>query len=45
MTKDASTSRTILSNPEMPKETNNDEMDMENTNVEYHSNDVYGDLK
>jgi hypothetical protein len=45
MTKDASTSRTILSNPEMPKETDNDDMDMENTNMEYHSNDVYGDLK
>jgi hypothetical protein len=29
----------------MPKETDHDDMDMENTIVEYHSNDVFGDLK
>jgi hypothetical protein len=45
MTKEASTSGTILSNPEMPKETDTDDKDMESTIVEYHSNDVYGDLK
>jgi hypothetical protein len=45
MTKEASTSGTILSNLEMLKETDTDDMDMENTIVEYHSNDVYGDLK
>jgi hypothetical protein len=45
MTKEASTLGTILSSPEMPKETDTDDMDMENTIVEYHSNDVYGDLK
>jgi hypothetical protein len=45
MTKDASTSETIPSNPEMAKETGTDDMDMENTIMEYHSNDVYGDLK
>jgi hypothetical protein len=45
MTKEASTLGTILLSPEMPKETDTDDMDMENTIVEYHSNDVYGDLK
>jgi hypothetical protein len=45
MTKEASTSGTIPSNPEMPKLIDTDDMDMENTIVEYHSNDVYGDLK
>jgi hypothetical protein len=45
MTKEASTSRTLPSNPEMPKVMDTDDMDMENTIVEYHSNDVYGDLK
>jgi hypothetical protein len=42
---EASTSRTIHSNTEMPKVTDTDDMDMENTIVEYHSNDVFGDLK
>jgi hypothetical protein len=45
MTKEASTSETIPSNPEMPKMTDTDNMDMENTIVEYHFNDVFGDLK
>jgi hypothetical protein len=45
ITKEASTSGTIPSNPEMPKLADTDDMNMENTIVEYHSNDVYGDLK
>jgi hypothetical protein len=45
MTKEASTSGTIPLNPEMPKMTTTDDMNMENTIVEYHSNDVFGDLK
>jgi hypothetical protein len=45
MTRETLTSGTILLNPEMPKETNTEDMDMENTIVEYHSNGVYGDLK
>jgi hypothetical protein len=45
ITKEASTSGTIPSNFKMPKETDNDDMDMENTIMEYHSNDVFGDLK
>jgi hypothetical protein len=45
MTKEASTSGPIPLNPEMSKLTDSDDMDMENTIVEYHSNDVYGDLK
>jgi hypothetical protein len=44
-TKEATILRTIPSNPEMPKMTDNDDMDMENTIVEYNSNDVFGDLK
>jgi hypothetical protein len=45
MTKEASTSKTIHSNPKMPKLTGTDDMDMENIIVEYHSNDMFGDLK
>jgi hypothetical protein len=45
MTKEASTSGTIHSNPKIPKVTDNKDMDMENTIVEYHSNNVFGDLK
>jgi hypothetical protein len=45
MAKEASTSKTIPSNLKMPKLTDTDDMDMENTIVKYHSNDVYGDLK
>jgi hypothetical protein len=45
MTNEASTSGTIPSNPEMPKMMDIDGMDMENTIMEYHSNDVFGDLK
>jgi hypothetical protein len=45
MTKEASTLGTIPSNPKTPKVTDIDDMDMENTIVEYHSNDVFGDLK
>jgi hypothetical protein len=41
ITKEASTSVTIHSNPKMPKLTNTDDKDMENTIAEYHSNDVY----
>jgi hypothetical protein len=44
-TKEASTSGTIHSNLEMPKVTDTDDMYMENTIVEYHSNDVFVDLK
>jgi hypothetical protein len=45
MTKDATTSVTISSNLKMPKLANNDDMYMENTILEYNSNDVFGDLK
>jgi hypothetical protein len=45
MAKEASTLGTIPSNPEMPKVMDINDMDMENTIVEYHSNDVFGDLK
>jgi spore cortex formation protein SpoVR/YcgB (stage V sporulation) len=45
ITKEASTLGTIPSNPEMPKVTDTDDMDMGNMIVEYHSNDVFGDLK
>jgi hypothetical protein len=41
----ATTLRTISLNPEMPKMTNNDDMDLENTIMEYNFNDVFGDLK
>jgi hypothetical protein len=44
-TKEATTSEIIPSNPEMPKLIDNDNMDMENTIVEYNSNDVFGYLK
>jgi hypothetical protein len=44
-TKEATTSGTIPSNPELPKVMDNDDMDMENMIVEYNSNDVFGDLK
>jgi hypothetical protein len=43
--KEATTSGTIPSNPEMPKMIDNDDMDMENTIMEYNSNDVFGDIK
>jgi hypothetical protein len=45
VTKEATTSGTIPLNPELPKLTDIDDMDMENTIVEYNSNDVFGDLK
>jgi hypothetical protein len=45
LTKVATTSGTIPSNPEMPKLSDNDDMDMENTIVEYNSNNVFGGLK
>jgi hypothetical protein len=45
MTKEATTLGIISSNPEMPKLTNTDDMDMKNTIVEYNRNDVFGDLK
>jgi hypothetical protein len=44
-TKMASTSGTIPLNLEMPKMTDTDDMDMENTIIEYHSKDVFGDFK
>jgi hypothetical protein len=44
-TKENTTSGAIPSNPEVPKLTNNDGMDMESTIVKYNSNDVFGDLK
>jgi hypothetical protein len=43
--KEATTLRTIPSNPKMLKMTDNDGMDMENTIAEYNSNDVFGDIK
>jgi hypothetical protein len=42
---EATTSRTIPSNPKMPKLSDTDDMDMENMIMEYNSNDVYGCLK
>jgi hypothetical protein len=45
VTKEATTSGTIPSHPKMTKLTDNDDMDIENTIVEYNSNDVFGDLK
>jgi hypothetical protein len=45
MTKEASHSGTIPSNLEMLKLTDTNDMDMENTIVEYHSSDVFGELK
>jgi hypothetical protein len=45
MTKEASTLGTIPLNLEMPKMTDTDDMDMENTIIEYHSKDVFGDFK
>jgi hypothetical protein len=45
ITKEALASGTIPSNPKMPKMMDTVYMDMENTIVEYHSNDVFGDLK
>jgi hypothetical protein len=45
VTKEATTLGTIPSNPKMTKLIDNDDMDMENTIVEYNSNDVFGDLK
>jgi hypothetical protein len=45
VSKEATTSGTIPSNPKMPKLTDNDDIDMENTIMEYNSNDVFGDLK
>jgi hypothetical protein len=45
MNKVATTSGTIHSNPEMHKLTDNDDMDMKNTIVEYNLNNVFGDLK
>jgi hypothetical protein len=44
-TKEATTSGTISSSPKISKMTDNDDMDMENTIVEYNSNDVFGELK
>jgi hypothetical protein len=45
MTKEASTSGTIPSNPEIPKMMDTDDMDMKNMIVEYHSNDVFRNPK
>jgi hypothetical protein len=45
MTKEATTSGTMPSNPEMPKLMDNDDMDMENTIMEHNPNDVLGHLK
>jgi hypothetical protein len=44
-TKEATTLGTIPSNPDMPKLTDNDDMDMQNTIMEYNSNDVFRDFK
>jgi hypothetical protein len=45
VTKEPTTLGTIPSNPKMTKLIDNDDMDMENTIVEYNSNDVFGDIK
>jgi hypothetical protein len=45
LTKEAWTLGIIPSNPEIPKLTNTVDMDMENIILEYHYNDVFGDLK
>jgi hypothetical protein len=45
MTKEATTSRTMPSNPKMPKLMDNDDMDMKNTIMKYNPNDMFGDLK
>jgi hypothetical protein len=45
MTKEATISGTISMNPKIPKLTNTDNMDIENTIVEYNSNEVFADLK
>jgi hypothetical protein len=45
VTKGATTSGTIPSNSKMPKLMDNNDMDMENTIMEYNSNDMFGDLK
>jgi hypothetical protein len=44
-TKEAATLGIIPSDPEMPKMTDNGDMDMENMIMKYNSNDVFGDLK
>jgi hypothetical protein len=44
-TKEATTLGIIPSDPEMPKMTDNGDMDMENMIMKYNSNDVFGDLK
>jgi hypothetical protein len=44
-TKEATTSRAIPSNLELPKMMKNDNMDMENMILKYNSNDVFRDLK
>jgi hypothetical protein len=43
--KEATTLGTIPLNPERPKLTDNDDMDLENMIMEYNSNDVFVDLK
>jgi hypothetical protein len=45
MTKEASTSVIVPLNPEMPKEMDTEDMDMEIMIMVYHSNNVFGDLK
>jgi hypothetical protein len=45
MTKEATISGTISMNLKIPKLTNTDNMDIENTIVEYNSNEVFADLK
>jgi hypothetical protein len=45
VTKEATTLGTIHSNLEMPKMTDNDDMDIENMIMKYNSNNVFGDLK
>jgi hypothetical protein len=45
VTKKATTSGIIPSNPKMPRLTDNDDMDMDNMIMEYNSNDVFEYLK
>jgi hypothetical protein len=44
VSKGATTSGTKVEDPEIPRMTDKENMDLENTIVEYNPNDVFGDL-
>jgi hypothetical protein len=44
VSKEVTTSGTKEEDPEIPRTTDKEDIDMENTIVEYNSNDVFGDL-